>query len=201
LLAGATPGVHCTHSEYYYRTVRVAAGDATVPMILKAGFRVEVSVIDNNKVSKLGIDPVDGVINVTLEILPTLISAAATLVVYFAIKEKNYTKSKYDISLWEQLYLVRELQNLWSDNSVSCTITFAPEEEKDLASGIKFVAPYVKTLSFLPLDNHSYAQAPYQIISEKEYTEYTSKLKTLKLKSKSDSVGEKYCNNDTCIVT
>jgi adenosylcobalamin-dependent ribonucleoside-triphosphate reductase len=201
LLAGATPGVHCTHSEYYYRTVRVAAGDATVPMILKAGFKVEVSVIDNNKVSKLGIDPVDSVINVTLEILPILISAAATLVVYFAIKEKNYTKSKYDISLWEQLYLVRELQNLWSDNSVSCTITFAPEEEKDLASGIKFVAPYVKTLSFLPLDNHSYAQAPYQIISEKEYTEYTSKLKTLKLKSKSDSVGEKYCNNDTCIVT
>jgi adenosylcobalamin-dependent ribonucleoside-triphosphate reductase len=198
LLSGATPGVHCTHSEFYYRTVRVSATDPMVPMLLKANYRVEVSVIDNAKVKDL--IPDNGVILATDNNLATLKDAAVTLVAYFGIKEKNFTKSKYDISLWEQMYLVRELQNLWSDNSVSCTITFKPEEQKDLESAIKFVAPYVKTLSFLPLDNHSYQQAPYQTITEDEYIKYTNTLKTLKLKSKQESAGERYCTNDTCVV-
>lgn len=198
LLSGATPGVHCTHSEFYYRTVRVSATDPMVSMLLKSNYRVEVSVVDNNKVKDLISD--NGIIIATEENLPRLKETAATLVVYFAIKEKNFTKSKYDISLWEQMYLVRELQNLWSDNSVSCTITFKPEEQKDLESAIKFVAPYVKTLSFLPLDNHSYQQAPYQTITENDYITYTNSLKTLKLKTKLESVGEKYCTNDSCVV-
>jgi adenosylcobalamin-dependent ribonucleoside-triphosphate reductase len=202
LLAGATPGVHCTHSEFYYRTVRVAANDPNVPSLLKANYRIEVSVVDNAKLvrEKILKEGEETTVIVTNELLPALINVGATLVVYFAIKENNFTKSKYDISLWEQLYLVRELQNLWSDNSVSCTITFKPEETKDLGLAIKFVAPYVKTLSFLPLDNHTYQQAPYQSITEEQYNTYMDKLKTLKLRSKNESSGEKYCTNDTCVI-
>lgn len=201
LLAGATPGVHCTHSEFYYRTVRVAANDPNVEGLLNANYRIEVSVVDNAKLVKAGIaTDSDKTIVVTKELLPDLTQIGATLVVYFAVKENNFTKSKYDISLWEQLYLVRELQNLWSDNSVSCTITFKPEETKDLGLAVKFVAPYVKTLSFLPLDNHTYQQAPYQSITSDQYNDYTSSLKTLKLRGKNESIGEKYCTNDTCVV-
>ena len=199
LLSGATPGVHCTHSEFYFRTVRVSATDPMVNMLLKANYRVEVSVIDNAKIKDLSNNKLE-VVRVTEDNLPALREAGVTLVVYFGIKEKNFTKSKYDISLWEQLYLVRELQSLWSDNSVSCTITFKLDEKKDLESAIKFVAPYVKTLSFLPLDNHSYAQAPYQTITEQQYTDYVNSLKTLKLKTKSESSGERYCTNDSCVV-
>jgi hypothetical protein len=170
-----------------------------VNMLLKANYRVEVSVIDNAKIKDLSKNKLE-VVRVTEDNLPALREAGVTLVVYFGIKEKNFTKSKYDISLWEQLYLVRELQSLWSDNSVSCTITFKLDEKKDLESAIKFVAPYVKTLSFLPLDNHSYAQAPYQTITEQQYTDYVNSLKTLKLKTKSESSGERYCTNDSCVV-
>lgn len=171
LLAGATPGVHCTHSEYYYRTVRIAKSSPLVDNLLKAGYRVEDSVTDSN-----------------------------TSVVYFAVKETNFTKSKYDISLWEQLTLVKELQYYWSDNAVSCTVTFKPEEVKDLQSAIEYFAPYVKTLSFLPLDNHAYPQAPYQTITEEEYNRYNSSLKELDLSISQEAKGEKYCTNDTCTI-
>lgn len=172
LLAGATPGVHCTHSEYYYRTVRVASNSPLIPKLKKANYRIEESVTDKN-----------------------------TLVIYFPVKETNYTKSKYDISLWEQLTLVKELQHSWSDNSVSCTVTFKPEEVKDLKSAIEYFAPYVKTLSFLPLDDHNYPQAPYQTITEQEYNTYLNSLTELDLSdSKEESKGEKYCNNDTCSI-
>lgn len=171
LLAGATPGVHCTHSEFYYRTVRVAANSSLVPALRKANYRIEESITDKN-----------------------------TLVVYFPVKETNFTKSKYDISLWEQLTLIKELQYYWSDNAVSCTVTFKPEEIKDLQSAIEYMAPYVKTLSFLPLDNHQYPQAPYQTITEAEYNKYLASLLPLILDSNQEAKGEKYCTNDVCAI-
>lgn len=172
ILAGATPGVHCTHSEYYFRTVRLAASSPYVAKLRKAGYKIEESVTDKN-----------------------------TVVVYFAVKEKNFTKSKYDISLWEQLTLVKELQYYWSDNAVSCTITFKSEESKDLQSAIEYFSPYVKTLSFLPLENHNYAQAPYQTITKEQYLEYNKNLKKLNLKNNSEkAIGEKYCSNDSCAI-
>lgn len=172
ILAGATPGVHCTHSEYYLRTIRIAANSPLVPKLKQANYRIEESITDKK-----------------------------TLVVYFPVKESNFTKSKYDISLWEQLTLVKELQHYWSDNAVSCTVTFKPEEIKDLKNAIEFFAPYVKTLSFLPLDNHNYDQAPYQTCTEQEYEIYSNSLHELDLSDeKEEAKGEKYCTNDSCSI-
>ena len=172
ILAGSTPGVHCTHSEYYMRTVRVSSDSPYIPKLKKAGYKIEESVNDKK-----------------------------TLVVYFPVKENNFTKSKYDISLWEQLTLVKELQYYWSDNSVSCTVTFTTDEAKDLKSAIEYFAPYVKTLSFLPLEDHNYPQAPYQTCTKEEYDAYVKSLKKLDLsKEKEESAGERYCTNDTCTV-
>ena len=174
ILAGATPGVHCTHSEHYLRTVRVSKTSPYVAQLRKAGYRIEDSVTDKN-----------------------------TVVIYFPVREKNFTKSKYDISLWEQLTLVKELQYYWSDNAVSCTVTFKPEESKDLKSAIEYFAPYVKTLSFLPLDDHNYPQAPYQTVGQEEHDNYLKSLKdfgTLDGSKKEDAVGERYCSNDSCSV-
>jgi len=172
LLAGATPGVHCTHSEFYMRTIRVAANSPLLKKLAAARYRIEPSLTDKN-----------------------------TMVVYFPVRESNFTKSKYDISLWEQLTLVKELQYYWSDNSVSCTITFKPEEVKDLLGAIEYFAPYVKTLSFLPLDNHNYPQAPYQTCTEQEYDEYVNSLGELDLRDgKEESKGERFCTNDSCSI-
>jgi len=209
LLAGATPGVHCTHSEFYLRTIRVSINDPLVKNLIKANYRVEISNTDRKSFEKqtqklqLDLKWIDGFPYIDLPkiLINALKDEAVTLVAYFPIKEKLFTKSKFDISLWEQLTIVKELQHFWSDNAVSCTITFKEHEIKDLESAIQFFAPYVKTLSFLPLTNHRYSQAPYQECSEKEYNDYLKELKPLDLKSVAiNHIEEKYCNNDTCVI-
>lgn len=170
LLAGATPGVHCTHSEYYMRTVRIANTDPLLEDLRKAGYKIEESITDREHTS----------------------------VVYFPVKENNYTKSKYDISIWEQLALVKELQYSWADNSVSVTVTIRPGEEDQLLPAIEYYAPYLKSVSFLPLDNHNYEQAPYSTITEDEYKAAVAMIKPLEISVGDDAVGSKFCEGDRC---
>ncbi len=206
LLAGATPGVHCTHAPLYLRTIRMPALDPMVAKLLSAGYRVELESREEDRLKASGLA---GKLLLTQEMtqkedvaakLKTFGELGGSVVVYFPVKEKNFTKSKFEISLWEQLCLARELQDKWSDNSVSVTVTFKPEEAKDLKSAIEYMAPYVKTLSFLPLEDHNYAQAPYQTCSEKEYDEYVDNLKKLRLGNVRGGKegGSKFCNNDVC---
>ena len=211
LLAGATPGVHCTHSEYYLRTIRLAGNSPYLLTMIEAGYRIEPSVNDRDKLKAAllacGYNAEDSTcesFETYKQFDPILLQKfgelGGTVVVYFPIKERNFTKSKFDISIWEQLNLVRELQYYWSDNSVSCTITVKDNEKQDLLPAIQYFAPYVKTMSFLPLTNHRYAQAPYQEISKEQYEEYASKLKALNLSEAAEAYikGSKFCTNDSC---
>jgi len=83
---------------------------------------------------------------------------------------------------------------------VSITVTFKPEEVPDLKSAIEYHAPYVKTLSFLPLQDHKYEQAPYQKCEKEDFDLYVAGLKKLRLASLrgGEAEGEKYCSNDIC---
>lgn len=210
LLAGATPGVHCTHSEYYLRSFRVSAAHPLVARLLASGYRLELSHNDeklyNQAAKQIGFGRPwsemkhEWLVDEHQELINAFAQVGGTLIVFFPVKEENYTKSKFEISLWEQLCLAREMQDKWSDNSVSITVTFKPEEVRDLKSAIEYMAPYVKTLSFLPLQDHKYAQAPYTECSKEDYDSYMTRLKKLRLGSLrgGKAQGERYCNNDVC---
>lgn len=206
LLAGATPGVHCTHSEFYFRTFRLSAISSLVDKLIKAGYRMELSVTDKDKYLKAGGSEKDwdkdmaNAQDLSKEVLNAFGNQGGSLVVYFPVKEANFTKSKFEISVWEQLCLARELQDKWSDNSVSITVTFTEDEAGSLKSAIEYMAPYIKTLSFLPLVDHTYKQAPYQEITKEEYEKASKGLKRLRLTSTKDieTKGEKYCTNESC---
>lgn len=218
ILAGATPGVHFTHAEFYYRLVRIASNSPLILPLYMAGYRLEVAVTENEKICKhfsivdngsaLSIDhrgiSRDGKLLLEqdgADILTALSEVGTTLVVYFPVKEENFTKSKFDASLWEQLAIVREMQHYWSDNAVSCTVTVREHEKDQLCRAIEFYAPYVKTLSFLPLTDHKYAQAPYTECSAEEYDEYSKSLGALHLNDLGDVKikGSKFCTNDSCV--
>lgn len=226
LLSGSTPGVHCTHAPFYLRTVRVAANSPLIAALIRSNYRLEVSVLDIKKIAKMFNDSelADPQRSIDLSNLnyddesvvvynwmedfndverAYLTEENVTLVVYFPVKEKNFTKSKFDITVWEQLLLVRELQTLWADNSVSVTITFDKETDGDnLEDAMSYYLPYIKTLSFLPLTNHRYLQAPYTEIDKDTYEECMSRLKPLELSSivEKNIAGDKYCTNDTCSI-
>jgi len=197
ILAGATPGVHFTHSEYYFRLVRVAADSPLIMAMFLAGYRIEVDTKDNEKIGIGNSQVFEMGSTADLQIAK---DKGCTLVVYFPVKEKNFTKSKFDVTLWEQLAIVREMQYYWSDNAVSCTITVQKHEADQIANAINFYAPYVKTLSFLPLTNHQYKQAPYTECSEKDYETYSSKIGGLYFDDVVETkiVGSKFCTTDKC---
>lgn len=173
LLAGAFPGVHYPHAEFYLRAVRVSATSPLVEPLKKAGYLIEPAVTDPEH----------------------------TVVVYFPIHERFYRKSKEDVTIWEQLNNASMMQRYWADNSVSVTITFRSEEADDIHEALEMYRDKLKAVSFLPLLNHGYEQAPYTSISEEEYKKASKGLKQLKFTdalSDEDRASDKYCSGEAC---
>lgn len=121
-------------------------------------------------------------------------------VVEFPIR--NEGKSLKDVSIWEQVALAAFLQKFWSDNQVSCTVTFRPEEANQIKTLLEYFKYDLKSISFLPkLEKGVYAQMPYEAISKEVYEARSSLVTPFhSLSVAEDSNGEKFCNNDVCEV-
>jgi hypothetical protein len=175
LLAGATPGIHYSHSEFYFRTVRVSSNSSLLNPLREAGYKIEPCNTDKDNTS----------------------------VVYFPICEKNFTKSKSEVTIWEQMENIAKIQQYWADNSVSCTVTFSKEEAKEIKNVLEIYQDRIKVVSFLPLDDHGYQQAPYITISKQRYEEEIKSIKPLCFTdgiTQEDRKEEKFCSNESCSI-
>mmetsp|Transcript_20885 Transcript_20885/g.24120 ORF Transcript_20885/g.24120 Transcript_20885/m.24120 type:complete len:104 (-) Transcript_20885:46-357(-) len=84
--------------------------------------------------------------------------------------------------MWEQLSLAAFLQKYWADNQVSCTVTFDPKTEgESLKPALEYFQYQLKGVSFLPKASGSYAQMPYEKISEEEYNKLVKGIKSIEL--------------------
>jgi ribonucleoside-triphosphate reductase (thioredoxin) len=170
LLPGVTPGIHYPHSKFYYRTIRIDKTSPLVEPIRRAGYRIEESVYGDN-----------------------------TWVVYFPVREEKFSRAKDEVSIWEQVENVAQMQYYWADNQVSATVTFKPEEAADIPRILELYEPRLKSVSFLPLVNHSYAQAPYQEITEEMYAQASARIKTLDFRNmNTDETQDVFCDGDKC---
>ncbi|MFW6002219.1 MAG: hypothetical protein ACOCQD_02680 [archaeon] len=173
LLPGVTPGIHYAHSKFYYRTIRIANGSPLIKPLEVAGFYIEDSLCgDNSKV------------------------------VYFPVKTENFDRAKDEVSIWEQMENVAQLQYYWADNQVSATVTFNEEEAKDIHRVLELYENKIKGISFLPMTNHQYVQAPYQTIDEQTYLDYKSKIEIPDFTNmNTDEELELYCDGDSCQIS
>jgi hypothetical protein len=73
-----------------------------------------------------------------------------------------------DVTPIEQLEYVKKVQELWADNSVSCTVYYDKKWLPKIYKWLKANMKDIKTVSMLPF-THEFLQAPYQKISEEEY--------------------------------
>lgn len=111
-----------------------------------------------------------------------------------------------EVSCWEQYTLLNLAQREWSDNMVSCTISFAKHNIPELEHLIALNAPVVKSVSMLPVDDNKYPQMPYEQITREEYLKRSKALELSRIKAnnfdnldtKLDTTPEIYCSNDTC---
>jgi ribonucleoside-triphosphate reductase len=136
---------------------------------------------------------------------PASESPTTTSVVFFPIKTVA-KRSEKDVSIYEKMALASTAQRYWSDNSVSVTVTFDAEKEKDaIGTVLHMYDGQLKTVSFLPMGNTVYPQMPYTQITAEEYEEATMKLFPIDFSGvyagmASDAIGEAYCTTDACEV-
>ena len=114
----------------------------------------------------------------------------------------NPGKNLSKVSIWEQVALAVFLQKYWSDNQVSCTITFKEHEQNQIAPILDYFRYDLKSISFLPkLELGAYAQMPYEAITQEKYKQMCETIVEPTLTSlNEDAKAEMFCNNDTCVV-
>ncbi|MFX1489622.1 MAG: fused protease/ribonucleoside-triphosphate reductase, partial [Promethearchaeota archaeon] len=172
LLPGVTPGIHYPHSEYYIRRIRLSKNSDLIEPIRNAGYKIEDDLYSPN-----------------------------TVVTEFPIHEKYFSRKKNEVSIWEQAENAAAYQKYWSDNQVSITITFKQEEADQIEYVLEAYEDKLKSVSFLPIKEHGYKQAPYEEITKEKYEELIANIKPLSLDDTKDrEIGEKFCDSDSCQV-
>ncbi len=169
LLPGVSPGIHYPHSEYYIRRIRISENSSLMPMLKEAGYNIEKD------------------------------AYSESMVVEFPVHEKNFLRSKKDVSIWEQVANAIDYQRFWSDNQVSITVTFKPSEIKDIPFVLQFCEDKLKGISLLPARDNAYKQMPYEEITKEKYEEMVTKIKPLNYSlTKDKASGTLYCDGDSC---
>ena len=164
LLGGATPGVHPAYAKYYIRRVRMSSTDKLLQICKDAGYHVESVINYDNSVDH------------------------STSIVSFPCKAGEETILAKDMTAVSQLELVKKMQTIWADNSVSVTVYYKLEELKDIKTWLKEnYENSLKTVSFLLHSQHGFKQAPYEEITEKEYLAMSAKIKDIKSDISSES--------------
>lgn len=156
LLPGVTPGIHPAYAQYMYRRIRVASDSPLVKVCRDHGYPIEY------------IMQLDGT------------EDYGTVVITFPFSYPEGTVLAKDMTAIDQLEEIKILQELWSDNSVSCTVYYRKEELPDIIEYLKKnYKDNHKSLSFLLHSDHGFKQAPYEEITKEEYERLVSSVKII----------------------
>jgi ribonucleoside-triphosphate reductase (thioredoxin) len=175
LLVGESPGGHWSPGgEYFNRAMRIDSESPIVPLLAEAGYTIE----------------------------PASESPDTTIVAYFPI-HSDAKRSEMEVTIFEKAALAVEAQRWWSDNGVSVTISFKPEEREHVPTILSMYEGQLKAISFMEKRNDVYPQQPFTDISSIEYTNWENSLSKVDMnvlydEEVIDAAGEKYCTNDVC---
>ncbi len=156
LLPGVTPGVHPAYARHLIRRIRIASNSDLVQVCRDAGYHCEFQVgFDGNP-------------------------DHSTVVVSFPFSYPAGTVVAADVSAITQLDYVKRLQTEWSDNAVSCTVYYKPEELDEIKEYLtKNYSKNFKSLSFLRHSEHGFLQAPLEEITEEEFNALVASTKLI----------------------
>lgn len=145
-------GLHMSHSPYYIRRIRISAADPLAKAIQQLGWSIhpEVGTKGDSREEQM--------------------ANATTLVIDFPVST-GAKRTKFDITVEEQLNTYFNFQKLYTDHNSSNTITVRNHEWDKLKEIIYTNWDNFIGVSFLSLDEHSYHLAPYEACDEKTYME------------------------------
>lgn len=143
-LAGASDGMHFHYAGYLIQRIRFQASDPLLKALAKCGYYSEPDVYTPN-----------------------------TVCVEFPLRAAHADSENFasagTVSIAEQFATQAFLQTYWSDNAVSCTITFQNDEGKQITSLFNQYRHIIKSTSLLPYYGGSLKQAPKEPIDKETY--------------------------------
>lgn len=147
-LTGVSSGIHPWYSEYYIRSVRADNKDPMTTFLKD--------------------------FNVPSE--PDVMKPDATTVFYFPVKAPKGSIVTKNLTAIDHLEIWKMYRTYWTEHNPSVTINVAEDEWLDVGAWVFKNFDSIGGVSFLPLSEHSYRQAPYQEISKEEYLDLVSKM-------------------------
>jgi ribonucleoside-triphosphate reductase (thioredoxin) len=156
LLPGVTPGAHPAYARYMIRRIRISANHDLVQTCRDHGYPVEYQ------------QNFDGTTD------------HSTVIVSFPFRHSDNAILAKDVTALQQLEMVKWLQTVWSDNSVSCTIYYKKEELPEIRKYLKknYKTSH-KSLSFLLHSDHGFKQAPLEEITKEQYDDLVARTQLI----------------------
>ena len=147
-LVDSASGIHARHNPYYIRTVRGDNKDPLTEFMKASGIPSE----------------------------PDYMKPEHTTVFSFPMKAPTGSVCRNDMSAIEQLELWKLYAKHWCEHKPSVTISVKESEWVPVGAWCWENFEYLSGVSFLPFSDHTYQQAPYQDIDEKEYKKLVKKM-------------------------
>ena len=147
-LTDAASGIHARHNPYYIRTVRGDNKDPLTQFLISQGIPSE----------------------------PDVMKPDSTTVFSFPMKSPKGAVTRTDMTAVEQLELWLTYQRHWCEHKPSVTISVKEHEWFEVGTWVYKNFDEVSGISFLPHDDHTYKQAPYQDIDAEQYKELLTKM-------------------------
>ena len=140
-LVDASSGIHARYSKHYIRTVRQSNDDPITRFMKDAGVPHE----------------------------PDEMAPERTTIFSFPIASPQNAKVASEEPAIKQLNMWKKFKTHWCEHSQSVTIYVRDDEWAGVAAWVFDNFDHCSGISFLPYDDNSYSQAPYQPITEVQY--------------------------------
>lgn len=147
-------GMHPWFSKYYIRRVRISVNDPLLQLAIAQGIPV---------LPEVGYST----------------STASTMVMEFPMAAPEGALTNKDVTALDMLKEWDRLKTHFTEHNPSVTVYASDDEWLDIAQFVYKNWDNVGGLSFLPRSEHVYQLAPYEAITEEEYTERKANFKDI----------------------
>lgn len=176
LLAGATPGIHYPHDNFYIRRVRIQDDTPMLTALQYAGYKIEKDVYSAN-----------------------------TSVIEIPIKVEGETSKNKTLWEQLQLASLAQRYWSDNSVSVTISFKPSDVTSDEIANAISLYAGELKCVSMLPItEEGQYEQMPYESITKEKYEEMIRDITPIANLAEHMSIVNKmkdlYCENDSCVI-
>ena len=178
-LVDSASGIHARHSPYYIRTVRGDNKDPLTQFMKDQGIPNE----------------------------PDVFKPEQTTVFSFPVKSPDNAVVTSDLSAIDQLKMWLAYQRNWCEHKPSVTINVKKDEWFEVGAFVYDHFDEMSGVSFLPYNEHTYQQAPYQEVGKSDYEDLLSvmpkaidwsKLSAYEKEDNTSGMQTLACSGDSC---